>query len=261
MIHLARSGRRWLFFWPWLLVLAAWALALLATWTHQSYLINHDYLIIESGLPWAAALLLFLVFWQVMTAAMMFPSSLPRLAHVVQTSSSPSSHPHRVIAAFLVGYAAIWTGFGAVAFLGDTGIHQLVRSWPWLALHPWLIGTVTFALAGAFQCTPFKQRALRACRRSAEYLKGSACTESENAWSSGLRYGQCCLGSCWALMLVMFGIGAGSLVWMGALAGVMVIEKTVPGGRWLSPFVGIAFLLLAGVWALHPTGLLSFLVG
>ncbi len=260
MKHLARSGRRWLCFWPWLLVVAAWALALLAAWTHQSYLINHDYLIIESGLPWAAALLLFLVFWQVMTAAMMLPSSLPRLAHFVQTSR-PAARPQRMIAAFLAGYAAVWTGFGAVAFLGDTGIHQLVRSWPWLALHPWLIGAVTFALAGAFQCTPFKQRALRACRRSTEYVQDPACTESESAWRSGLRYGQCCLGSCWALMLVMFGIGAGSLVWMGALAGVMVIEKTVPGGRWLSPFVGIAFLLLAGAWALHPTGLLSSLVG
>ena len=43
------------------------------------------------------------------------------------------------------------------------------------------------------------------------------------AWRLGLRHGQFCLGCCWALMLVMFGIGVGSVVWMAVLAGVIVI--------------------------------------
>ena len=34
------------------------------------------------------------------------------------------------------------------------------------------------------------------------------------AWRLGLRYGVLCLGSCWALMLVMFGLGVGSVVSM-----------------------------------------------
>lgn len=258
-MNLARADHRWLFYWPWLLVLAAWALALLATWAHQSYLINHDYLIAESGLPWAAALLFFLICWQVMTAAMMLPSSLPRLAQFAQMSRL-APHPHRMVTAFLAGYAAVWTGFAAAAFLGDTGIHQLVRSWHWLALHPWLIGTVTLALAGVFQFTPFKHCALQACRRSGD-SPARVCSGAESAWHLGRRYGQCCLGSCWALMLVMFGIGTGSLLWMAALAGVMLVEKTVPGGRWFSPIAGAGLLLLAGIWAAHPTGLLYPLVG
>lgn len=259
-MKLVLIDRRWLLSWPWLLVVAAWALALLATWTHQSYLINHDYLIEESGLPWVAALLFFLICWQVMTAAMMLPSSLPQVARFVQMSR-PAQHPQRMAAAFLASYAAVWTGFAALAFLGDTGIHQLVRSWPWLAHHPWLIGAATFALAGIFQFTPFKWRFLQACRSSTSFFPRSFCTSAQIAWRSGLRYGQCCLGSCWALMLVMFGIGTGSLVWMAGLAGVMLVEKTVPGGRWFSPIVGVGLFFLAGIWVAHPTGLLYPLVG
>jgi len=44
---------------------------------------------------------------------------------------------------------------------------------------------------------------------------------------------------------------------MAALAGVMVVEKTLPGGRWLSPVVGIALVLLAAVWLIHPAWLVG----
>src|SRR5262245_8673460 len=66
-------------YWPWALVGGAWGAALLATLTNHSELINHDYLLEHSGLPWLAALAVFLACWQVMTAAMMVPSSLPIL--------------------------------------------------------------------------------------------------------------------------------------------------------------------------------------
>lgn len=47
--------------------------------------------------------------------------------------------PAAVPLAFLAGYAVIWTGFAAGAFLLDTGVHRLVALWPWLAAHSWLI--------------------------------------------------------------------------------------------------------------------------
>jgi hypothetical protein len=42
---------------------------------------------------------------------------------------------------------------------------------------------------------------------------------------------------------------------MGLLAGVMLIEKVAPGGQRLSPLIGLALLLLAGVWAVNPGAL------
>ncbi len=48
----------------------------------------------------------------------------------------------------------------------------------------------------------------------------------------------------WALMLVMFGVGVGSLVWLTVLTGVMVLEKTTRWGHTLTPYVGVALILL-----------------
>lgn len=56
-------------------------------------------------------------------------------------------------------------------------------------------------------------------------------------------------------MLVMFGVGVGNLAAMAALSGVMVIEKTVPGGKRLSPVIGFMLLLLGALWLAHPVWL------
>ena len=58
-------------------------------------------------------------------------------------------------------------------------------------------------------------------------------------------------------MLVMFGIGTGSIIWMAVLTGVMVIEKTYPGGQRLSLVCGILLLVLAALWLVHPPWLLA----
>ena len=72
------------------------------------------------------------------------------------------------------------------------------------------------------------------------------------AWRLGVNHGSYCLGCCWALMLVMFGVGVGNLAGMAALTGAMVIEKAVPGGKRLSPIIGVVLLLLGALWLAHP---------
>jgi len=248
------SRRRASILWPWLVVIAAWTLALLAVLTNQSYLIDHHYLLEESHLPWLLALLVFLACWQVMTVAMMLPSSMP-MVYMMVHASRQQRHPRAVQAAFLAGYAVVWTAFALVAFLGDTQVHLLVHIWLWLYLHSWLIGAATFALAGGFQFSPLKERCLKQCRSPFSFFVRYYRKGTGAAWRLGLRHGAFCLGCCWALMLVMFGLGVGSLVWMAALAGVMVIEKTIPSGQRLSPFIGVALLLLAVLWLVHPTWL------
>ncbi len=58
-------------------------------------------------------------------------------------------------------------------------------------------------------------------------------------------------------MLVMFGLGVSSLMSMALLTGVMVVEKTYPGGQRLSPVIGIILLGLAALWLAHPAWLLG----
>lgn len=246
-----QPARRALVLWPWFLVIAAWVITLLATVGKQSALLDHHYLIEESGLHWLATLALLLIGWQVMVIAMMLPSSMPVLYTLTHTSRQ-QRHPLLIQTAFLLGYATIWTAFALVAFLGDTQIHHVVHRWPWLHEHPGFIGAATLALAGSFQFSPLKRYCLNQCRSPFCFFGGYYRKGIGPAWHLGLRHGIFCLGHCWALMLVMFGIGMQSLLWMVGLTGVMAIENVVPGGHRLSPFIGIALLLLAGLWFLSP---------
>src|SRR4051794_36211099 len=112
-------------------ITAAWGLAVAADLAGQGYALHHDSLI-EGGPPLWAALLLFLVAWQTMVAAMMLPSSLP-LIRLFDTVSARQERTRRVHAAFLGGYAAVWTAFGALGFVGDVGLHRAVDAVPWLS--------------------------------------------------------------------------------------------------------------------------------
>ncbi|HET9052093.1 MAG TPA: DUF2182 domain-containing protein, partial [Candidatus Dormibacteraeota bacterium] len=125
-------------------IAGAWALAVVAEATGRGAALHHDSLI-EGGPPLWAALLLFVVAWQAMIAAMMLPSSIP-LIRLFNRVSAGQPHPTRVRFAFLGGYVLVWTGFGVVGFLGDLGIHRSVDAWPWLDTHSYLIaGSVLVA--------------------------------------------------------------------------------------------------------------------
>jgi predicted metal-binding membrane protein len=249
-----RHGRRVPVLWPWMLVAVAWAVLVLATLTHQTFLLDHHYLLQASGLPWLAALEVFLLCWQVMTVAMMLPSSMP-MVNLMVYAGRKQARSVAMPLAFLAGYAVIWTAFAAGAFLGDTLVHRLVDLWPWLDEHSWLIGAVTFAIAGLFQFSPLKERCLDMCRTPLGFFLRYYRKGVGPAWHLGLRHGRYCLGCCWALMLVMFGVGIGNLAGMAMLTGAMVIEKTVPGGKRLGPFIGIMLLLLGVLWLAHPVWL------
>ena len=249
-----RARRRTPVLWPYVLVMAAWTVALLATLTNHSELINHHYLLEQSHLPVLVALVIFLACWQVMTMGMMLPSSMSTVSLIAQAGRK-QRRPYVVPGAFLAGYALVWTGFALVAFLGDTQIHWLFHHWFWLYMHSWVIGTTTLALAGIFQFSPLKGCCLKQCRSPFSFFLRSYRKGVGAAWRLGLRHGVLCLGSCWALMLVMFGLGVSSLLSMALLTVVMVVEKTYPGGQRLRPVIGGALLGLAVVWLLHPTWL------
>jgi predicted metal-binding membrane protein len=228
--------------WLWFLVGTAWTLTLLAMLTRHTEWGDHHYLLRDSGLPLFSALGLFLASWQVMILAMMVPAIAPLLRHmtsgVPESTMAPGS-----IAMLLVGYDLIWTGFGCAAFFGDALVHGLVENWSWLASHDTIIATGALALAGVYQFTPGKARFLKACQAPAQRAD---VTRLDAACRAGAGAGRLHLGSCWALMLVMFGVGMGSLLWMVALTGVMAAEQLLRTRalelRWS---VGLIFCALA----------------
>ena len=229
---------------PVLLAIAAgWALAVTAELTGTAETLHHDTLI-EGGSAWAA--LLFLLAWQAMVAAMMLPSALP-LIRLFDAVSRNQERPGLARGAFLAGYGAVWTGFGALALLGDSALHHTVDAIPWLSQRPWFVAGGVLALAGAFQFSDLKDQCLSKCRQPGPYLLAHYRRGPEAGFRLGFGHGLFCLGCCWALMLVMFAVGVAVLWWMAALTAVMVYEKTGRHGRALTPVVGIVLLGLAAI--------------
>ena len=149
-----------------------------------------------------------------MVAAMMLPASLPTI-HAVEAATGVRCLAGAArAAAFLGSFALVWTAFGLVAFLGDVGLHHVVDATPWLAERPWLIEAGVLALAGGYQLVPLKRRSLAACRHPVAPCVSPDAVPRRRVGRLGLRHGLACLGSSWALMLLMFAEGFASLGWM-----------------------------------------------
>lgn len=232
-------------------IVAAWAYAAWAEVSGGAAELHHHRLfesVQTGGLPLIAAVLITAGAWQLMTAAMMLPTSVPMI-RIYATATRMAPSPRLSLTLFLLAYFLIWTAFAVVASIGDMGLHVLVDSWQWLGAHQSIIPGATLGLAATWQLTPLKDACLRECRHPAIFIQRHYRRGPLAAWALGLRHGLFCLGCCWALMLVMFAAGVAHLAWMGALTLVMLAEKTFPGGDRLARPIGLAFGALA-VYAL-----------
>jgi predicted metal-binding membrane protein len=217
--------------------------------TGAASLLHHDGLIEDGPAVWIA-LPAFLLAWQLMLAAMMLPSSLP-LIRLFAKASARQPRPRTAMAAFLGGYALIWSAFGALAFLFDVGVHAAVDASPWLEEHDWVLGAGVLAVAGAFQFSSLKYACLDKCRHPAQFMLRFYERGAGGGLRLGLRHGAFCLGCCWALMLVMFSVGAASVLVMALLTTLMVYEKTQPRGRRVVPVAGTTLFATALMIAVY----------
>jgi len=239
-------------------IAGAWMVTVVAEATGTGSLLHHHALI-EDGPPLWVALALFLVAWQVMIAAMMLPASLPAIRGFT-TAAHLGRRPGLAMVAFLAAYAVVWSAFGQLAFMGDVVLHHVVDATPWLGAWPWLIEAGVLAFAGGYQFAPNKRRGLAACRHPMSRAT-TAPRPGLGAVQLGLEHGFACLGSSWALMLVMFAAGFANLWWMIALTGVMVYETTGRHGRRAASAAGIVLFSLgllvafSGLQAVFVVGL------
>jgi predicted metal-binding membrane protein len=227
----------------WLGVVAAgWTAAYWLEVGGAAHLLHH-HTIYHSGQILAGGLAL-LGAWQVMTAAMMLPGALPAVLRISRA---------RAQIVFIATYALAWTGFAVVAFAGDMGLHAMVHGWSVAARYENLIPAAILGTAAAYQLSPWKAANLAACRLP--HLWGSTRRSRGmgpggdflDAFTAGITYSRHCLASGWALMLIMFSAGVADLVWMAALALVMLAEKTLPSGDTVRYLVaGVLAMLAAG---------------
>jgi predicted metal-binding membrane protein len=193
--------------------------------------------------PWPVQLATALTAWLVMIGAMMLPTIVP-LVRMFIPATSCVSNARAVRVALLTGYLAVWSAFAVAATFGHRGLDALLGD---RARPAGLMLGATLVVAGLFQLSPWKRACLRACRSPWGFLWQYYGLGVRGAWTLGVRHGLFCLGCCWALMLVMLGTGASSLLWMLALTAAMVVEKTAPDGARLAAPLGGALIVAGGV--------------
>ncbi len=221
--------------------------AALAIWLWQSSAYGR-YLHHTGGgdAPLVVEVSLFAAGWLLMIVAMMLPTSIPLVVTFAALVRRRPAHT-RLVGGVLLGYLATWWAFGVVAYIGDRGIHAGVDAIPWLAEHPQLIAGGTLLIAGLWQFSPLKYRCLDECRSPLGFVmnRWRGVRPSREAFSLGVAHGLFCIGCCWSMMLVMFGLGLGSLAWMLVLGAVMAIEKNASWGRRISRPLGVLLILAA----------------
>jgi len=194
-------------------------------------------------------LLLYTGGWLLMSAAMMLPTTLP-LLDIFRRMTTGRPDSSALLILVIGGYLLAWASFGAVAHLLDIGVNNAVRQSAWLTFNGWALGVAVLVLAGAFQFSSAKNYCLTRCRAPFSFVVShwhGVSPRKEALWL-GISHGIFCVGCCWALMLLMFVVGTGSVGWMLMLGAVMALEKNLSGNGWLTRNIGtvLGIALFAG---------------
>ena len=187
----------------------------------------------------------FVVAWTVMMAAMMFPSAMPLMFEFARNAERRRNW--RLATALLgVTYLGVWLAFGVVCFLL---YNALGMPWPNQAV----VGGAALIIAGLYALTPLKRASEARCRELCAVHGPLPFNLMRSAVIAGGRYGLSCLGCTAALMVAMLLIGLSNVLWMIALAVLILVYKLAPALtlRWTAAVsagviaVGFAYALSA----------------
>ncbi len=180
--------------------------------------------------------------WLLMMAAMMLPAIAPAVAAECFPERTRLQSPRPVLAAaVLIGcYLAVWAIAGAVAYLVlRAGRSLMGGAFEWHRAGQWL-AVAALAVAATYQLSATKRRWLARCGARLTGPGAEPVRDPRQGARAGLRAGARSLASSWALMGVLFALGAMSLVWMALLAALIAAER-------LSPLASPARVAAAGV--------------
>lgn len=186
--------------------------------------------------------------WTVMMIGMMAVSAAPviLLFAAAEAKRHPTGAPLAVLA-FGTGYLVIWAGFSAAATAAQWALHHASLLSPAMAASKSGLGGLILVAAGAYQLTPWKGACLAHCRGPLGFLMTHWRGGRFGALRMGVHHGVYCLGCCWALMAVLFAVGVMNLVWVAALTVLVLIEKIMPGGRFIARAAG-CILIAFGIY-------------
>ncbi len=226
--------------------MSAWEMTTLALFPHR----QGTYLLPRAPAAWGLATWsLTIAMWWVMMIAMMTPSAAPAIllyarVHRYALERGDTSNVLAPTGVFAAGYLLVWLGFSVVA----TALHWafermgLVAAMMMGSRSVWLSGVVLMA-AGLYQLSPLKNTCLAHCRAPMSLLAHQWRPHALGALRLGALHGAYCVGCCWLLMALLFVGGVMNLVWIGALAIIVLFEKALPAGHKIGRVVGLALML------------------
>jgi predicted metal-binding membrane protein len=188
--------------------------------------------------------------WAVMMVAMMLPSTAPvtlLVANIARKRAAAGGAFGTGTVLFVLGYLAVWCGFAAAATLLQWGLDEAGLMSDTMALANRIGAGIMLIAAGIYQWTPLKEACLRHCRSPLDFLLFHWREGGLGALVSGIGHGAYCLGCCWMLMALLFVGGVMNLAWIAAIALLVLIEKTLPGGGWVGRAMGAVLVVWGGV--------------
>ena len=197
----------------------------------------------QSDLGYKAALNNFLILflmWSVMMTAMMLPSILPATAIFTSFNQRKKvrEQPHVKTYIFVMAYLGAWIACSVLFALTQSGLSTAGVLDSDMKTNNSLLSSGILILAGIYQWTPLKDACLKQCRSPLGFFIEKWREGHWGAVYMGWRYGLFCVGCCWALMAIMFSVGAMSILWMAMLSIFFLCEKIFPYSKFLRNIAG-----------------------
>jgi len=188
--------------------------------------------------PWVFAM------WWVMMLGMMLPSATPMILLFTAVQRKQGKQPVLTTWTFAAGYVLIWSTFAVVAATLQVKLGELALLSPSLTFVSIRFAGLAFLLAAAFEFTPLKNRCLTQCSSPIGFITTHWRPGIVGAFQMGVSHAAFCVGCCWALMLLLFAAGVMNLLWVAALAVLVLVQKILPYVRAITAVTGTTMALI-----------------
>jgi predicted metal-binding membrane protein len=201
--------------------------------------------------PWSLSeLLIAASMWIVMMSAMMLPTAIP----MILVFADERDRASLATPSFILGYILVWTAYALAAVALQWMLLRVGLFQQDMKVASDVIGGCIFIAAGIYEWSSLKAHCLAKCRNPREFLASHWRSGGSGALRLGLSHGVYCVGCYWALMLMLFAVGALNLIWVAALSLLVLLQKLLPRGDWLARASGLV-MLAAGIYLIVAQGM------
>ena len=207
------------------------------------------------GESWPGAAASFLGMWTTMMVAMMLPSLVPMLWRYRQRLRGGGEKRIGLLAAVAaVAYFVVWSAIGLAVYpLGATLATIEMRQAALAPAVPIATGIVVL-MAGMFQFSGQKTRALAACQQPLGRGRVLPATVG-TAWRDGLHLGLRCLSSCAGLMAILVVLGVMDVRVMAVVTAAITLERVASAPARAARIVGAVTIGAGALVIVRAAGL------